>query len=89
MKNSSPPGVSTSAVEVTHISQHGIWLLANDCERFLSHAQFPWFREATIAQVLNVEQPSVDHFYWPDLDVDLSAESIDHPKRFPLKSQAN
>lgn len=81
-------GESTLAVEVTHVSQHGIWLLANDCERFLSHEEFPWFREATIAQVLNVEQPSIGHFHWPDLDVDLSAESIDHPERFPLKSQA-
>jgi hypothetical protein len=32
-----------------------------------------------------VEEPSVGHFYWPDLDVDLTAEIIEDPERFPLK----
>jgi hypothetical protein len=27
------------------------------------------------------------HLCWPDLDVDLATESIDHPDRFPLISQ--
>ncbi|MGZ9125441.1 MAG: DUF2442 domain-containing protein, partial [Candidatus Binatia bacterium] len=27
------------------------------------------------------------HFYWPDLDVDLSEEIIAHPARFPLKAK--
>ena len=25
--------------------------------------------------------------YWPDLDVDLAVESIEHPERFPLVSK--
>ena len=33
-----------------------------------------------------VEQPTPGHFYWPDLDVDLGLESIEHPDRFPLKA---
>lgn len=81
-------GEDTLVVEVTNVSQHGIWLLANDRERFLPHENFPWFREATIGQVLNVEQPSLDHFHWPELDVDLSAKSIDHPEEYPLKSSS-
>lgn len=31
----------------------------------------------------NVEEPSSRHFYWPDLDVDLTEEIIEHPERFP------
>ncbi|WP_394707314.1 DUF2442 domain-containing protein [uncultured Desulfobacter sp.] len=33
--------------------------------------------------MINVEEPSPGHFYWPDLDVDLGVESIEHPERFP------
>jgi hypothetical protein len=46
---------------------------------------FPWFKDATIGKVLNVEEVHADHFYWPDLDVDLTAEIIEHPERFPLR----
>ena len=73
--------------EVTHISSHGIWLLVGVEELFLSYPDFPWFREAPIGQVLEVERPSVDHLYWPALDVDLSIESIRHPDRYPLVSR--
>lgn len=72
-------------VEVTNISKHGIWLLAHDRELFMSYEDFPWFKNVTVAKILNVEEPSPDHFYWPDLDVDLTAEIIEHPERFPLK----
>jgi hypothetical protein len=29
-------------------------------------------------------EPSPDHFFWPELDVDLTSEIIRHPERFPL-----
>ena len=35
-----------------------------------------------------VESPSPHHLYWPDLDVDLAVESLAHPERYPLVSQA-
>ncbi len=72
--------------EVTHVSSHGIWLLASDREHFLPYEHFPWFKEASISQVLAVEEPAPGHFYWPELDVDLSVEIIEHPERFPLRS---
>ena len=77
-------GESTSEVEITHISAHGIWLLAGDREFFMPYEHFPWFKEASIQEVLHVEQPAPGHYYWPDLDVDLGLESIEHPERFPL-----
>ena len=85
--SSEPLGASTSEVEVTNVSRHGIWLLAGQSELFLSYEHFPWFKDACIAEILNVQQPTPDHFYWPDLDVDLGLESITHPERFPLKSK--
>jgi hypothetical protein len=76
-------------VEVTDISAHGIWLLADNEEFFLSHDEFPWFKQAPLSAVFNVQQESAEHFYWPDLDVDLSLESIRHPEKFPLKAKIN
>ena len=81
---SAAPGSAISNVEVTNISPNGVWLLVDDRELFLPFSDFPWFREAPVAKVLEVERPSADHLYWPSLDVDLSIESIDHPDRFPL-----
>ncbi|MBC7819442.1 MAG: DUF2442 domain-containing protein [Planctomycetaceae bacterium] len=50
-----------------------------------SLVELPWFADAAVRQILNVRRPSPDHLYWPDLDVDLSLESIEHPERFPLQ----
>ena len=85
---SAAPGVSTFPVEVTNISKHGFWLLLeNEEELFLPFSEFPWFRDVPIGKILNVELPSSNHLYWPDLDVDLAVESIRHPENFPLVSR--
>lgn len=52
---------------------------------FMPYEHFPWFKDVPVSKILNVEEPSPAHFYWPDLDVDLTAEIIEHPERFPLK----
>jgi len=78
---------SLSSVEVSLVSNQGFWLLAEDEELFLAYADFPWFKEATIAQITHVVRPSVDHLYWPSLDIDLSVESVRDPSKFPLISK--
>jgi hypothetical protein len=80
-------GRSTSEVEVTNISKHGFWLLLDGRELFLPFEEFPWFRDAPVRKLLKVELPHPRHLYWPDLDVDLAVESIEHPERFPLVSK--
>ncbi len=77
-----------TSVEVSNVSKTGFWLLIGDKERFLPFADFPWFRKARVRELVNVELQSPNHLYWPDLDVDLAVESIDHPERFPLVSRA-
>ncbi|MBL8500520.1 MAG: DUF2442 domain-containing protein [Nitrosomonas sp.] len=79
-------GSNTSEVEVTHISSHGIWLLAHDKELFLPYDEFPWFKDQSVKSIIHVIEQSHGYFYWPDIDVDLTIESIEHPERFPLKS---
>ena len=86
MTNSSKLGENASKAEVTHISNYGVWLLAGDREFFMSYDLFPWFKEAPVNKILKVEEPSPGHFYWPDLDVDLTVEIIERPERFPLKA---
>ena len=81
-------GASTSDIEVTNITKHGFWLWLAGRELFLPFAEFPWFENASVARITNVEWPSPDHLYWPDLDVDLSVRSIEHPEEFPLKFAA-
>ena len=85
--SSSALGTSTSPVEVTHISNHGVWLLADGHEFFMSYDDFPWFKDAPVGKILNVEEPTPGHYFWPDLDVDLTEEIISHPDRFPLKAR--
>ena len=80
-------GDGTLEVEVTNISAHGVWLLADDKELFMSHEGFPWFKDQAVKSIINVEEQSPGHFYWPDIDVDLTGEMIEHPGRFPLKAR--
>ena len=84
---SAAPGASTSLVEVTNISKHGLWLLLENEELFLPFSEFPWFQNVPVGKILNVELPSSGHLYWPDLDVDLAVESIRHPEKFQLVSR--
>jgi hypothetical protein len=73
---------------VTNVSQHGFWLFVGERELFVAFAEFPWFREAAIGALTNVELPSAHHLYWPDLDIDLAVESIEYPEKYPLISRA-
>lgn len=84
---SAPLGQNTSVAEVANVSKHGFWLLLDSEELFVPFEKFPWFSDASIGKLMNVEWPSPHHLYWPDLDIDLAVESIRHPERFPLVSR--
>jgi len=84
---SAKPGKRTLAAEVTNVSANGFWLLVDDRELFVAFENFPWFRDASIAQVTKVRRPASHHLFWPDLDVDLALDSIDRPGDYPLVSR--
>ena len=48
-------GTSTSQVEVTNISIHGVWVYVKSKEYFMPFDQFPWFRDAKISDILKVQ----------------------------------
>ena len=85
---SAKPGKSTSPPELSNVSIHGLWLLVDGRELYLPFEEFPWFREAAIGDLANIQRPSERHLYWPDLDVDLTLDSIEDPSRYPLVSKA-
>lgn len=44
-------GKSISKAEITNISPWRIWLILNEKEYFLSFSEFPWFKEAKLADI--------------------------------------
>ena len=82
-------GRNTFSVEVTNISPNGIWLLADEEELLLPFKEFPWFVDARLSSILKVERPQPEHLYWPDLDIDLSLESVRHPEQYPLTAKTS
>ena len=84
---SATPGKPISVVEATNVSPHGFWLLLRDRELFIAFKEFPWYGDASIAELSNVELLQPHHLYWPDLDIDLAVESIEYPAKYPLVSK--
>ena len=78
------PGAGTSEAEVTGIDAHGIWLFAGGGEHFLPYEEYPWFRDATVREIVDVHLLHGVHLHWPALDVDLALDSLETPERYPL-----
>jgi len=77
-------GKDISPLEITNISRHGIWLILHDKEFYLPYEKYPWFRNARISEIIDVELLHGFHLYWPELDVDLEIASLEDPSQFPL-----
>ncbi|MGB4069263.1 MAG: DUF2442 domain-containing protein [Nitrospira sp.] len=82
----STQGKDVSEIEVLNISKHGIWLATRDHELFISFEKFPWFQDASVRKLMNVEQRTPTCLHWPDLAIDLAIESV---RCFPLLSQTS
>ena len=67
--------MAVSMVEVSRVDSDGVWLLTHNEELFMSFEDFPWFKNQSLRAVLHVQEPSPDHFYWPEIDVDLTQAS--------------
>ena len=78
-------GISTSKAEVLNISPNGIWLHVKGKEHFLPYENFPWFKNANIAQIHNVQLNHDHYLSWRDLDVDLEIQSLENLEQYPLR----
>ncbi|MBI4430289.1 MAG: DUF2442 domain-containing protein [Candidatus Omnitrophica bacterium] len=81
-------GESTSGVEISNISKNGVWLYVNGKEYFLTYRDFPWFKNARVAEIHDVKLLHKHHLYWKTLDVDLELGSLEHLEQYPLKYAA-
>ena len=77
-------GEHISRVEVTNISSQGVWIAVDDREYFMSYEDFPWFKDATVREILDVQLFHDHHLRWEVLDVDLDVASLDNPQTYPL-----
>ena len=75
------PDTSFSGVEVTNINRHGLWLLTNDHELFISFNEFPRFRDAPLSHIMRVERLTAGMLHWPHLGMVLPVGSV---RCFPL-----
>ncbi len=80
-------GKNISDPEITNISEHGFWVFIEPKEYFLPFDQFPWFKDAGVSQIANVQLLHKSHLYWPDFDVDLSLTIIQSPEKYKLVSK--
>ena len=81
---SSINGKSISRAEIANISIHGIWILFQKKEYFLPFSEFPWFKDATLSQIHNVETIHKNHLNWPELDVDINIKILENIESYPL-----
>lgn len=72
-------------VSVENITPFGIWLYVREKEYFLCYKDYPYFREQTIKSIQNVQLLHGYHLYWPDLDVDLEIDNLEHPEKYTLQ----
>jgi hypothetical protein len=82
-------GGNTSAAEVTNVSPHGLWLFVEGREYLLPFDKFPWFKDARLSEILDVQLLHGFHLHWPRLDVDLDLASLEAPDQFPLVYSAD
>ncbi len=75
-------------VEITNISPHGFWMFIDNQEYFIDFEHFPWFADATIKQLCDVELLHQKHLYWGALDIDLTVDMITHPEHYPLTAKS-
>ena len=75
------------SAEVTTISESGFRVRVEGRELFVAFDQFPWFRDARVSDLFQVELVAPGHLRWPTIDADVSVRSIEHPEEFPLISQ--
>ena len=76
--------MSPTEINIQAITKSGIWILVTDREYFLPFKDYPWFENAKLADILNVELHHGHHLHWPVLDIDLELESLIEPSKYPL-----
>ena len=76
------------SASVENITPFGIWLFVKDKEYFLSYRDYPYFKDLPLHAIQKVQLLHEYHLYWPELDIDLEIDVLEHPEQYPLTSKA-
>jgi len=82
-QNLTTSGINTS-VKVHAIVSNGITVEAFGNIYFLPYTSNPWFENAKISDVFNIQPVGNIGIRWDTLDVDLAIESLKYPDKYPL-----
>lgn len=83
MTRSSACASNSEKSRLRNCALQGLSFLVGEEELLLSCMVFPWFPEAPVSKIANIEKPGPHHLPRPDPDADLSIESMRHPEEFP------
>jgi len=75
---------SCMSADVLMINHQGLMISVLGNDYFISYNRAPWFKDAKISDVLNVQLEGQEAITWPSLDVDFEIESLRHPEKYPL-----
>ena len=81
-------GSSSFEVVVTLRSAYGAWLGSRSKAFLMPYTAFPGFENQPAKSLLSVAGQFPVHFLWPDIDINLTAQSIEHPARLPLTAKS-
>ena len=84
MKQNSKINGTNTSVRVHAIIPNGIMIEVYGNVYFLPYNTNPWFENAKISDVFNIEPVGRTGVRWDALDVDLAIESLMHPEKYPL-----
>ena len=84
MKTISKQNTKHTSVSVRTIMPDGIFLTVYGSDYYLSYNRLPWFRNAKISDIFNVEMIGDEAIRWDALDIDLEIDSLRYPERYPL-----
>ena len=73
-----------TSVSVRSILSDGIFLSVGENDYYISYNRLPWFKNAKISDIFNVEMCGNEGIRWDALDVDLEIESLKYPEKYPL-----
>ena len=71
-------------VLVGAVTARGFWLRLEAKDVFVAYRAFPWFREFTLRELAGVRRPAAQHLRWPEFDIDLELDAIEHPGKYQL-----
>jgi len=77
-------GKNISNAEVLSISPFGLWILVLEKEYFLPYKDFPWFKDASVHDVLAISLEHDTNLRWKKLDIDLELSSLNSLEKYPL-----